>query len=1392
MIRIVSVTEETTSSSKEPSLGGDHQQIHRKGSVESGDVVREAAGVDLRRPITKFMWSDTVSLLKISPRPVKMIVAKELSNSPRGFVNEVSKSMVQVGAIRSKWGGSLRDSDADADAYWGREEEKREITKIPNMPDSYGLTKYKRPSRSGGTEAVAESIRAMEMDENCVDSESIVEIETDRVGEEEQKTEKEESTSAHSNGDVMEPPTVMGQKDDNGNGEQNEPITNSDVRNGVESETVGEVKERIGDGEQKESLKKLHDNSINIVDSKTPVVVNDDDEEQLKPTGNPDDSNIDNKNNTNAESTMSIGSKDDNNDGEQKEPATKPTDNINILTNINNDAIGDDDATETTNSLTLKPTVNSIPTIFEDSTNKSTISTTETRDETIQTNVTQKTKNARSKQVKSTSSASIDGLSYAPPVDTSSSGESAGENKTYTDMSSYLSLSDCSDSASGIGMLDTPHYPRRKKTVVAEGLVNDDPLYRKEILFVRSEKDNSATLGWTNDLWLAKSPHRVLIYSRHVQLLTKGRFFWSADQYVPRALALYTDPNLLLVLRPPLNISEVKESLNIPDELDLSPKQADSPLTDLYWVAERVIDLHTCKFRLSQLTTPTSVVVPSDASGGGAVSENDEGPITDCRRTTCFELINPTENVLISAVVIPPSVMVKDGDNNGVEEAIYSGKSAISVTTWWESAITKAICAAHAPFHIDENNSASSDKSWKHQIVLGTLHSHVVSGSYVALQRALEIIKQGHSTNDKFSPSKISRVTFLDRFDENGMTALHYACTSRSSSAVSILIKAGADCTLPTKLECKTPCHLSAELLDQTSISVILAASKPRRPDPNALDSYGRTPMYVAVVIGRSVGETGGDPDQLRDCCLEFEDWGGQLYLLPNDIIATSKTRRSIRHKKLTPMDEMSTATNQVKVMPHPIHSVAAEWRHAELETLFDFCPHRYPIDLEGQCGFGRSLGAVFDYPLHACAIALRKKLIEFKQKRRSDMFGQATGEPSLISTLRVLLNHGLEPNERLDYINSATEFALEMNEMIGFTPVQIFAGAALDIITGRQESQDKGLNADPSLEFVSFYVAESVELLIQHGARIAMESPLVARPNRDNPLEDLVLQLLKGGMTSLPALDRGKLNIEKNGDIIGVFGGKPKLNRQRAKWYQAKAVKAPSGCKIPTGKEFPSFVPDFELPGGSDSTNCAICWKSFGLLRNRKHICRLSRRYVCEDCSSKSVIAIEGGGSQSHRVSDGQFTYSKRCSERERGKDRIKLQEKTNARKEHIEKLQGTRHRAGIPTITDDSKREELFSGSAMSRAVRNFFTDGGTGTANDDVEQSTRSGSAEKSAQDQLVGIASSLDQTKDALNERGERLNTLSDKTRALADASSDFASMAKELKKSQEGGGGGLFW
>jgi tetratricopeptide (TPR) repeat protein len=53
--------------------------IARQGDLFKGDVVREAGGVDIRRPITNIMWGDTVALIKMAPRPIVLVVAKELT-----------------------------------------------------------------------------------------------------------------------------------------------------------------------------------------------------------------------------------------------------------------------------------------------------------------------------------------------------------------------------------------------------------------------------------------------------------------------------------------------------------------------------------------------------------------------------------------------------------------------------------------------------------------------------------------------------------------------------------------------------------------------------------------------------------------------------------------------------------------------------------------------------------------------------------------------------------------------------------------------------------------------------------------------------------------------------------------------------------------------------------------------------------------------------------------------------------------------------------------------------------------------------------------------------------------------------------------------------------------
>ena len=67
----------------------------RRGEILVGDVIREAAGIDLRRPLTNVMWSDTVAHMKMSPRPLHIVVAQELSQRPASVEEEFSKVSIK-------------------------------------------------------------------------------------------------------------------------------------------------------------------------------------------------------------------------------------------------------------------------------------------------------------------------------------------------------------------------------------------------------------------------------------------------------------------------------------------------------------------------------------------------------------------------------------------------------------------------------------------------------------------------------------------------------------------------------------------------------------------------------------------------------------------------------------------------------------------------------------------------------------------------------------------------------------------------------------------------------------------------------------------------------------------------------------------------------------------------------------------------------------------------------------------------------------------------------------------------------------------------------------------------------------------------------------------------
>lgn len=496
--------------------------------------------------------------------------------------------------------------------------------------------------------------------------------------------------------------------------------------------------------------------------------------------------------------------------------------------------------------------------------------------------------------------------------------------------------------------------PLPRQTLDRE-ILFDDSLNYPPPLENYCDKSQKRVQGYTNKLWNLQT-NRVLTFTGPVARVVQGRYFFSPDQYVPRILAIYKNPDLIFILRLPYNLDEVRRLLPFQSDHESLAYEEMSSLMNSFVVVESVIDTQACKIRLSQLTTCTSVptkIILQHRIGGRRMTAPSR--LTDPRTRSCLEILTPSEVVVLSAVV----------DSKELPDSAYETAEAIRETRRIEHAISDALFNAYA-------GKYSNDYSWKHQVVLGTLHSYVLSGNNQALKEALANALERQQRVGARHDAHESNVTsfIIDAKDDDGYTALHLACMKRSNIAVNLLVDSGANCWVPTVAESKTACHLCAERLDSKSLSIVLSATYPARPDPNALDFLGRTPCYAAsqgtMINGKS------DPVAMGLCISALEAWGGQL---------------------------MVSGYPDSNKLLHPIHCLASQWKPAELLELLSHCHHFYPLtNADGSDAGGISLAALYHYPLHAALISLRKHIhIAFGTGKSSFVGNSFPSEPPLI-----------------------------------------------------------------------------------------------------------------------------------------------------------------------------------------------------------------------------------------------------------------------------------------------------------------------------------------------------------------------------------------------------------
>lgn len=387
------------------------------------------------------------------------------------------------------------------------------------------------------------------------------------------------------------------------------------------------------------------------------------------------------------------------------------------------------------------------------------------------------------------------------------------------------------------------------------------------------------------------------------------------------------------------------------------------------------------------------------------------------------------------------------------------------------------------------------------------------------------------------------------------------------------------------------------------------------------------------------------------------------------------------------------------------------------------------------------------------------------------------TADGSLfVRTMEVLLRSGFEPNERLEGMLDVFNGSEQLAAYVGFSPIQILGLTALDA------AQYKESLGETLLLGVLGLIANLAESMVKNGARLTLDAPPSTRL-RNAPI--LRAQNTstgnEGSRVEIRVMDLcDQLKIASNAELADLLGGMDRLSKAQLAWDSIKSVPLASGTfKFHSDK---LAIDDSQAPGGSDEKSCAICWKPFGKLMNRKHRCRISRRHVCDDCSSKRILS----DGEEHRVSDGQFLLAKAEKVKAVAKPptppvMIGSHQTTKA-KEKTGKLTTTQTTSVVESrldrleAEDQANRDSLFGGF-LDNATKAVF---GEETEGEDKAKVQAGNTA---------GLSGQLNQTRDALNQRGDKLNTLAEKSDRLASASEDFASMAKKLNQSTQGG---FFW
>ena len=229
----------------------------------------------------------------------------------------------------------------------------------------------------------------------------------------------------------------------------------------------------------------------------------------------------------------------------------------------------------------------------------------------------------------------------------------------------------------------------------------------------------------------------------------------------------------------------------------------------------------------------------------------------------------------------------QSNSDNNTFQLIWPG-GTLQVTTRspdekdsWVESIFVAICNC---VEVDSSHVLG----WRHQYMLGTMHSAVISRDEGKVKELISKCENGQLNQ-----------SVIDALDEDGYSPLHYASILRLPGIVRVLSASGANCGIEDSRG-MTPLHWAALQLDEQALSILSEYAA----DIDEFDHLGRTPFYLACVEGRDVAGL-ANSELLSQCIVTL-----------------------LRHSPDTDFRDEEGYTI--------LHYLAASWLHGPLKKIMD------------------------------------------------------------------------------------------------------------------------------------------------------------------------------------------------------------------------------------------------------------------------------------------------------------------------------------------------------------------------------------------------------------------------------------------------------------------------